>query len=63
MMKNEAFVHLTDALPPDIARRKAMGDLEGAKRLIDLRLSAAGQPELAERIMDETHGLERHRTY
>ena len=59
MMKNEAFVHLTDALPPDIARRKAMGDLEGAKRLIDLRLSAAGQPELAERLMVERLRLER----
>ena len=33
MTKNEAFLHLGDALPADIARRRDMGDLEGAVRL------------------------------
>ena len=35
MTKNDAFLHLNDPLPADIARRRDMGDLEGAMRLID----------------------------
>ena len=42
--QNEAFLHLNDALPTDIARRRDMGDLAGALRLIDARLSSGVQP-------------------
>ena len=42
--QNEAFLHLNDALPADIARRRDMGDLAGALRLIDARLSSGVQP-------------------
>ena len=45
--QNEAFLHLNDALPADIARRRDMGDLAGALRLIDARLSSGVQPLLA----------------
>ena len=34
--QNEAFLHLNDALPADIARRRDMGDLAGALRLLSL---------------------------
>ena len=34
--ENEAMTALTIPLPGDIARRKAIGDLEGALRLIDV---------------------------
>ena len=37
--ENEAMTALTIPLPGDIARRKAIGDLEGALRLIDVYLS------------------------
>ena len=59
MTKNEAFLHLGDALPADIARRRDMGDLEGAVRLIDGRLSGGKQPLLAPRLEAERVRLER----
>ena len=59
MTKNEAFLHLGDALPADIARRRDMGDLEGAVRLIDQRLSGGKQPLLAPRLEAERVRLER----
>ena len=59
MTKNEAFLHLGDALPTDIARRRDMGDLEGAVRLIDQRLSGGKQPLLAPRLEAERVRLER----
>ena len=59
MTKNEAFLHLGDALPGDIARRRDMGDLEGAIRLIDARLASGRQPLLAPRLEAERLRLER----
>ena len=59
MSKNDAFLHLYDALPDDIARRKAMGDLEGALRLIDARLAGGAQPQLAPRLEAERLRLTR----
>ena len=59
MTKNEAFLHLGDALPADIARRRDMGDLEGAVRLIDQRLYGGKQPLLAPRLEAERVRLER----
>lgn len=53
MTKNEAFLHLNDPLPADIARRKDMGDLAGAIRLIDQRLASGVQPLLAPRLEAE----------
>ena len=50
MTKNDAFLHLNDPLPADIARRKEMGDLAGAIRLIDQRLASRTQPLLALRL-------------
>lgn len=61
MTKNEAFLHLNDALPADIARRKEMGDLEGAVRLIDRRLSEGVQPLLIPRLEAERLRLSRLR--
>ena len=59
MSNNLDFLRLNDALPGDIARRKAMGDLAGAMRLIDARLAAGLQPELAPRLRVERMRLER----
>ena len=59
MTKNEAFLRLNDALPADIARRKELGDLEGAVRLIDARLASGRQPLLAPRLEAERLRLER----
>lgn len=59
MSKNRDFAHLNDLLPGDIARRKAMGDIEGALRLIDARLAGGLQPELAPRLRVEKLRLER----
>lgn len=42
--QNEAFLHLNDALPADIARRRDMGDLAGALRLIDAGSPPASSP-------------------
>ena len=50
MTKNDAFLHLNDPLPADIARRKEMGDVAGAIRLIDQRLASHTQPLLALRL-------------
>ena len=57
--QNEAFLHLNDALPADIARRRDMGDLAGALRLIDARLSSGVQPLLAPRLEAERLRLTR----
>ena len=59
MTKNEDFAHLTGALPGDIARRKAAGDLEGALRLIEARLASGGQPELAPLLRAEALRIRR----
>ena len=59
MTKNEAFLRLNDALPADIARRKELGDLEGAARLIAARLASGRQPLLAPRLEAERLRLER----
>ncbi len=53
MTKNQDFRYLNDPLPCDIARRKGMGDIEGALRLIDAALSSGVQPELAARLRVE----------
>ena len=60
MNKNEDFLYLHLPLPADIARRKAMGDLDGAIRLIDRRLDRDG-PEglLSPRLRAERARLER----
>ncbi|MGI6199224.1 MAG: transglutaminase-like domain-containing protein [Christensenellales bacterium] len=59
MTNNQDFAHLIDELPPAIARRKAMGDLQGALRLIDQALASGRQPELAPRLRAERVRLER----
>ena len=59
MNKNDAFLHLCDALPADIVRRKEMGDLAGAIRLIDARLASGRQPLLAPRLEAERLRLTR----
>ncbi len=57
--KNEAFLHLMDALPADVARRKAMGDIQGALRLIDSYLAQDCQRELFPRLEVEKMRLGR----
>ena len=52
MNLNEDFLSLDIPLPPDVARRKAMGDLDGALRLIDRYLNQ-DQTELAPRLRAE----------
>lgn len=59
MTKNDDFSHLFTTLPPEIARRKAMGDLEGALRLIDRELARDALGELAPRLRAERVRLER----
>lgn len=59
MTKNDAFLHLNDSLPADIARRKEMGDLAGAIRLIDQRLASHTQPLLTPRLEAERLRLTR----
>lgn len=59
MTKNDDFSHLYTALPPEIARRKAMGDLAGAMRLIDRDLARDCLGELAPRLRAERVRLER----
>lgn len=59
MTKNDDFSHLYTALPPEIARRKAMGDLEGALRLIDRDLARDSLGGLAPRLRAERVRLER----
>ena len=56
---NLDFLHLADALPGDIARRKEAGDLDGALRLIRQRLSSGLTPELEPRLRCEEIRLER----
>lgn len=55
---NEDLLSLDIPLPPDIARRKAVGDLAGAIRLID-RYLERDCPELAPRLRCEKVRLER----
>jgi hypothetical protein len=57
--QNEAFLHLMDALPADVARRKAMGDIQGALRLIEGYLAQDCQRELFPRLEAEKMRLER----
>ena len=45
MNSNETFRYLNIGLPEDILRRKLYGDLEGAIRLIDRRLSQENLPD------------------
>lgn len=59
MNQNDAYRHLMDALPADVARRKAMGDIKGALRLIDQYLAHDCQRELFPRLEAEKHRLER----
>lgn len=59
MTKNNDFSHLFTALPPEIARRKVMGDLEGALRLIDRDLARDSLGLLAPRLRAERVRLER----
>ena len=59
MNRNEAFLYLNEPLPADIARRKEMGDLAGAIRLIDRRLEQCRQPLLAPRLEAERLRLSR----
>lgn len=59
MSRNQDFAFLHYDLPPDIARRKAAGDLKGAIRLIDIALGKAQQPEMAARLRCERVRLER----
>lgn len=59
MTQNDDFRHLLTALPPDVARRKAAGDLAGAIRLIHRYLAHDCQGELAPRLRAEKLRLER----
>ena len=59
MSKNLDFAHLNDTLPGDLPRRVAMGDIEGALRLIDAALAENVQPELAPRLRVERLRLSR----
>ena len=59
MTKSDDFLSLHIPLPPNIARRKAAGDLAGAARLIDRYLALDCQPELAPRLRVEKLRLER----
>ena len=59
MTKNDSFLHLNDPLPADIARRKEMGDLAGAIRLIDQRLASHTQSLLTPRLEAERLRLTR----
>lgn len=56
---NEALASLTIPLPGDIARRKAVGDIDGALRLIETALSRDSQPELRDRLLLERVRLSR----
>lgn len=59
MTKNQDFAYLHCALPSDIARCKAGGDLRGAMRLIDRALAGELTEELAARLRCERVRLER----
>lgn len=59
MNQNDGFRHLMDALPADIARRKAMGDIQGALRLIEKYLAHDCQRELFPRLEAEKLRLSR----
>ena len=59
MNQNDGYRHLMDALPADVERRKAMGDVEGALRLIDKYLSRDCQRELFPRLEAEKRRLSR----
>ncbi len=57
--ENEALAALILPLPGDIARRKAVGDIAGALRLIERALNRADRPELRDRLLAERIRLER----
>ncbi len=57
--QNEDFLHLMDALPADVKRRTAAGDIDGVLRLIQGYLSSDKQPELAPRLRAERFRLSR----
>ena len=57
MNPNQDYLHLMDALPADIDRRKAAGDIWGALRLIEGYLAAGTHPELEPRLRVEAHRL------
>ena len=59
MNQNEDFLHLMDALPADVERRRMAGDIEGALRLIEGYLAERRQPELAPRLRAERVRLAR----
>lgn len=59
MNQNVDFRHLMDALPADVARRKAAGDIAGALRLIDGYLASPSQAELFPRLRCEKLRLSR----
>ena len=59
MTNNQDFASLCFALPPDIARRKEAGDLDGALRLIDRALVQENVPDMAARLRCERIRLER----
>ena len=63
MNLNEDFLSLDIPLPPDVERRKAMGDLKGALNLIE-RYLGENDPILAPRLRVEKVRLQRlHRDY
>lgn len=57
MTPNDDFRSLHHQLPPNIRRRVAAGDLEGAVRLIDRCLADGLQPQLAPRLRCERERL------
>lgn len=59
MNQNADFRHLMDALPADVARRKAAGDISGALRLIGGYLANPAQAELFPRLRAEKLRLSR----
>ena len=66
MSPNEDYLRLMDALPADVERWKAAGDIWGAMRLIEGYLAAGTHPELEPRLRAEAHRLpliEKNYTY
>ena len=57
MNPNQDYLRLMDALPADVERRKAAGDIGGALRLIEGYLVAGTHPELEPRLRVEAHRL------
>lgn len=57
MDQNQDYLRLMDALPADVERRKAAGDIAGALRLIEGYLADGKHPELTSRLRAEAHRL------